>query len=71
MSEQMAGTVNQSNAWWLIESVDNAPTVYFCGPGEWCTNPHHAYKFAVRDAAEANRLSMVNPDNFKVTEHLF
>lgn len=69
----MDGTVNEHNIAWLIESVDGVhpDPIYFCGPGDWCGNPNHAHKFATRDAAEANRLSLHNPDAFKVTEHIW
>ena len=35
---------------WLIEIGDSV-TYYWCGPGDWCSNPNHAFKFETEMAA--------------------
>lgn len=55
---------------WLIEI--NPPlgdVLYYCGPGDWCSNPNHAHKFPDKTAAKAVRSAMQNPLNMRIAEH--
>jgi hypothetical protein len=36
---------------WLIEV--GSPSTYYCAPGDWCSNPNHAYKFSSEQEAQA------------------
>jgi len=38
-----------SQTWWLIEI--GQPSVYYCSPGEWCSNANHAKKFETPEEA--------------------
>lgn len=53
---------------WLIECGHN-PTMYYCGPGDWCGNPSHALKFPTREAAELRSMGMETLEPVRVCEH--
>lgn len=55
---------------WLIEIA--APmdhTLYYCAPGDWCSNPNHAQRFPTRVQAEYTLATMHNPSTMRVAEH--
>lgn len=55
---------------WLIEHVEGADVTYYCGPGDWCGNPNHAYKFVDREEAERIMKPMqCIAGSFRVAEH--
>lgn len=37
--------------YWLIEV--GSPPQFYCGPGDWCSNAHHAQKFMAAALAQA------------------
>jgi hypothetical protein len=41
---------------WLIEV--GSPSTYYCGPGDWCSNPNHAHKFSSEQEAQATAAPM-------------
>jgi hypothetical protein len=53
---------------WLIENEAD-PVQYYCGPGEWCTNPNHALKFPTREAAELRMAALSTMSKLRVTGH--
>jgi hypothetical protein len=49
------------------------PTTYYCGPGDWCTNPNHAKKFetalpAAMIATECTERGCIS-GGYRVIEH--
>lgn len=62
---------------WLIEcGIWNEfppPITYFCGDGDWCSNPNHAFKFSTEQEALSKLESMkpFNPENYRVAEHMW
>jgi hypothetical protein len=54
---------------WLIEYRLHGQTVsYYCAPGEWCSNPNHAHRFATRQEAEVETFGLPL-QNYAVEEH--
>lgn len=51
---------------WLIEF--GSPAVYYCAPGDWCSNANHAQKFETKEAADliAATMTFAKP---RVCEH--
>jgi len=43
-------TQPENGSWWLIEA--RFAPMYYCGPGDWCSNPNHAEQFPTRADAE-------------------
>lgn len=63
----------EDDAWppnpaWLIEH--GSPAAYFCGDGDWCSNPNHAYRFVTKDVATAKAETMPI-EGIRVAEHLW
>lgn len=59
-----------STSAWLIEIAPPIGDVlYYCGPGDWCSNPIHAYKFHLKANAEAVLAKMQNPQSMRIAEH--
>jgi hypothetical protein len=55
---------------WLIEcSFEGGRPDYYCGPGVWCNNSHHAYKFPTKEAAETRSNEMRTIGTRRVAEH--
>ena len=55
---------------WLIEiDAPFSHVLYYCGPGDWCSNPNHAHKFAGRADAEQALATMQNPTSMRIAEH--
>lgn len=57
---------------WLIETNDPVgSTLYYCAPGEWCSNPNHAMKFASESDASASDhwRDMQYPGNMRIAAH--
>ena len=46
------------NAWLIECAPEVGDTLYFCGDGDWCSNPNHAHKFATAEEANAKRVTM-------------
>lgn len=55
---------------WLIETIEQ-PTRYYYATADWCDNPNHARRYDTKEAAESDRAGLLNPDRFRVTEHLW
>lgn len=66
---------DKAGDYFLIETKGITPTQYYCGPGNWCTNPDHAVKFHSWEAAVLERSSMPviaevdRENNMQITEH--
>lgn len=58
-----------STAWLLEFQPPVGATQYYCAPGDWCTNPNHARKFAAKQEADDVHSSMQNRDLMYVVEH--
>ena len=62
---------------WLIEcgTYNEFPPqiIYFCGEGDWCSNPNHAFKFNTEQEAwdKIQIWAPFAPDNYRVTEHMW
>jgi len=57
---------------WLIETNDQVgPTLYYCGEGDWCSNPNHAMKWPSKAAAETSEAwpQLQYPGNMRIAEH--
>lgn len=52
---------------WLIEC--GSPADYWCAPGDWCSNPNHAHKFATEAEAKAVTVGMRTMEPVRVCEH--
>jgi hypothetical protein len=61
------------NAFLAEHFGDGITTTYYCGPGDWCTNPNHAKKFETALAAASLVLEMTErgciAGAFRVAEH--
>lgn len=59
-----------SQSAWLVEiALPIGDTLYYCGPGDWCSNPNHAHKFPTREAASEVLKSAHDPTTMRVAEH--
>lgn len=62
---------------WLIECGlynEFPPTiVYFCGEGDWCSNPNHAHRFSTEEDAVTKLQSMnaFQPEKYRVEAHMW
>lgn len=55
---------------WLIEIEPPIGCVlYYCAPGDWCSNPNHAHRFPVESEALTMLARMQNPLSMRVAEH--
>jgi hypothetical protein len=59
---------------WLIECglVGSNTDSYYCGEGDWCSNPNHAHKFATEAeaATKASTMTAADPSvRFTAREH--
>ena len=56
---------------WLIEV--GSPASYYCGPGDWCSNPNHALQFHCREdaAAVACRFGNLVGGTPRAVEHMW
>lgn len=55
---------------WLIEcGFDQGLPDYYCGPGDWCSNPNHAHKFLTKEEAEAVSERMTTIGARRVADH--
>lgn len=56
---------------WLIEV--GSPAQYYCGPGDWCSNPNHAAQFGFRDDAMAIacRFGKLSGGTPRAVEHIW
>lgn len=52
---------------WLIEF--GSPATYYAADGDWCNNPNHAHKFATAEEANAKKVTLVAPVDYRVVEH--
>lgn len=60
----------ESTTAWLVEiEPPIGDVLYYCGPGDWCSNPNHAHKFHTRKAAEEIIGTAQNPKVMRVAEH--
>ena len=57
----------KSGTWWLIEC--GSPATYFCGDGDWCSNPNHAHRFATQAEAKERSSVMTTMEPVRVCEH--
>jgi hypothetical protein len=53
--------------YWLIEC--GSPAIYFCGPGDWCSNPNHAHLYTSKILAESEAASMTTIEPIRVCDH--
>lgn len=53
---------------WLIE-IPLDCGLYYCAPGDWCSNPNHAHRFSSKAAADGVLATMQNPSSMRVAEH--
>ena len=57
---------------WLIETDDpHGNNLYYCGPGDWCSNPNHAMRFVSEQCAVNSEhwREMQYPGNLRIAEH--
>lgn len=57
---------------WLIETNNPVDTtLYYCGPGDWCSNPNHAMKWPSEESAQNSETwtQMQYPGNMRIAEH--
>lgn len=52
---------------WLIEC--GSPALYYCGEGDWCSNPNHAKRFGTKEEAEILSKNWVTMEPIRVCEH--
>jgi hypothetical protein len=51
--------------WWLIECGSS----YFCGDGDWCSNPNHARKFKTHEEAQMKAETVNTLEPVRVCDH--
>lgn len=69
LRERIAAATAEPNPAWLIEiDAPMSVTLYYCDEGDWCSNPNHAYRFAMKAEAEAIQ-SKMRSDLTRVAEH--
>lgn len=55
---------------WLLECVPPLGDVlYYCAPGDWCSNPNHAHRFTTKEEGDAMHGTMHNSAIMRVAEH--
>lgn len=73
MSEHMDEFVNRFvGTAWLIETNDPVgTTLYYCGQGDWCSNPNHAMKWLSEESVRKSEswTQMQYPGNMRISEH--
>lgn len=61
-------TTSKSESGWLIESCSTEPT-YWRAPGDWCSNPNHATRFARQMDADMVASTIKSMTPIRTMEH--